>query len=65
MTKQTYYLKSSVHVNVSLILKIDYVLLQRRSKTFHTRIVLVAIIIHHNIAHKLLSKQTKCFSRAN
>ena len=25
----------------------------------------LAIIIHHNDAHELLLKQTKCFSRAN
>ena len=27
------------------------------------KIVLLAIIIHHNIAHKVLLKQTKSFSK--
>ena len=27
----------------------------------HAKIVLLAIIIHHNIAHKVLLKQARCF----
>ena len=36
-------------------------LLQSRSKDSILKIVLLAFIIHHNIAHKLLLRQAKCF----
>ena len=75
MTESTLLLKSSVHVNAPRILKVDkkelYVcvlwrkwngLLQSRSKDFILKSYSWQLVIHRNIAHKLLLKQTKCFS---
>ena len=55
MTKATYYLKSSGHVKSAFYLKVDQKL--RRSKDSILKTILLAIIIHHNIAHIQLLKQ--------